>query len=35
MMESAATLRIASPRLVHPEDAEKFRMETTVLESPD
>jgi len=31
-LESAATPRIASPRLVNPADAERFRMEVTVMD---
>ncbi|MBI4318236.1 MAG: type II toxin-antitoxin system Phd/YefM family antitoxin [Chloroflexi bacterium] len=31
-MERLATHRIVSPRLVHPEDAAKFRLNMTVLE---
>ena len=31
-MESLLARRIASPRLVHPEDAAKFRMEMTIVE---
>lgn len=33
-MESRIAHRIASPRLVHPEDAAKFRMEMTPIEPP-
>lgn len=31
--EQMLTARIMSPRLVHPEDAETFRMEMTILPS--
>ncbi|GEM_PF-6766840 len=31
-LECAGALRIASPRLVNPADAERFRMEVTVMD---
>ncbi len=33
-MERMLVSRIASPRLVHPEDAERFRMEMTLVNKP-
>ena len=34
-LESQAAHRIVSPRLVHPEDAERFLMSMEVVASPD
>ena len=33
-MEDLLAHRVISPRLVHPEDAAKFRMEMTVIKEP-
>jgi prevent-host-death family protein len=33
-LESGLSHQIVSPRLVHPEDAERFKMAMSVIESP-
>jgi prevent-host-death family protein len=34
-LESQSAHRIVSPRLVHPEDAERFTMSVEIVDSPD